>query len=110
MTRPRYTADERTRTRLDRQLGDIAGAALSEVRITPALYGDGTVWCAMALDLDGREVPLAGRTREVASLLREAFPGARWNRAQDYDVASGKLRKHVIELPAALAEMAGESR
>lgn len=101
-------ASVRTRDRLAAQLRDISGCRLAEVRITPALYGGGTTWCAMAFGVDRtapwnrREVPLPGVHGEIASLLRKAFPSADWDRAQDYDVVTGLLSEHVTELPACL--------
>ncbi|MCM1977178.1 hypothetical protein [Streptomyces sp. G1] len=80
----------------------ITGRALSEVRITPARYDRSTVYCAMALDRQGREVPLPGMQRAVVGAVRRCFPDADWSRAQDYDVVTGILRQHVVRLPACL--------
>ncbi|MFI5973589.1 hypothetical protein [Streptomyces sp. NPDC051452] len=101
--RPHHlTAGQRTRRRLVSALNEITRSSVAEIRITPARYGDGTVWCAMALTAGRREVPLPGHARQVASLIREAFPLADWSRAQDYHVTSGVLREHVTPMPAAL--------
>lgn len=100
--RQHLTAGKRTRNRLRQQLHEIAHRIVAEVRITPALYGGGTVWCAMAIGPGRREVPLPGQTRQVVSLLREAFPLAAWDRPQDYDVATGVLRERLVQLPACL--------
>ncbi|MFF8406969.1 hypothetical protein ACF06P_35750 [Streptomyces sp. NPDC015684] len=105
MTAPRpqhLTAGKRTRGRLASELREMARRPVVEVRITPAQYGGGTVWCAMAFGVGRREVPLPGKSRQVAALLREAFPLAAWDRAQDYDVNSGVLREHQVQLPACL--------
>lgn len=97
-------AGRRTRKRLAERLRDITGFyAVAEVRITPALYGGGTVWCAMAIGSNRREIPLPGVARQVTAVIREAFPGADWDRAQDYDVTTGALTEHVTAMPEALA-------
>ncbi|MFI1767469.1 hypothetical protein ACH41H_36220 [Streptomyces sp. NPDC020800] len=96
------TAGKRTRTRLREQIHEIARRKVIEIRITPALYGGGTVWCAIAIGADRREVPLPGHTRRVVALLREAFPLAAWDKPQDYTVATGVLREHHVQLPASL--------
>lgn len=103
MSRP-ILAGKRTGHRVAEALRDITGFyAVTEVRITPARYGDGTVHCAMALASNRREIPLPGHSRrEVVDLLNTAFPGADWSRAQDYDVTAGVLREHVVRLPACL--------
>lgn len=96
------TADARTRDRLKRRLLEIAGRVVAEVRITPALYGGGTVWCAMAISPSRQEIPLPGKARDVVGLLQAAFPRADWSRPQDYDTATGLLSEHVVRLPACL--------
>jgi hypothetical protein len=93
-----------SRDRVRRDLREVAGRELAEVRITPALYGGGTSFCAMALDSRGREVPLPGVQRFVADRLRRAFPRADWDCAQDYDVTTGILREHVVRQPACLQD------
>ncbi|WP_432169119.1 hypothetical protein [Streptomyces sp. 1222.5] len=101
--RPQHlTAGKRTRDRLAAELREIARRTVVEVRVTPAQYGGGTVWCAMALGVGRREVPLPGKARQVAVLIREAFPLAAWDRPQDYDVTSGVLREHQVQLPVCL--------
>jgi hypothetical protein len=96
------TANTVTRDRLSGRLREITGHVLAEVRVTPALYGGGNVWCVMALDRRRREVPLPGLAVDIALLLKRAFPRADWDRAQDYDVTTGVLTKHLTLLPACL--------
>ncbi|MET9081393.1 hypothetical protein ABZX77_05730 [Streptomyces sp. NPDC004237] len=96
------TAGKLTRDRLYCKLTAITGRAVSEVRVTPALYGDGSVWCAMAIGCDLREIPLPSKSHEVAAVIRAAFPGANWARAQDYDVTTGALVEHIVRMPACL--------
>lgn len=95
-------AGKRTRDRVSHQLRDITGRDVAEVRITPALYGGGTVWCAMAIGSNRREIPLPGSAREIAGLIRAAFPSAQWDRAQDYDVTAGTLTEHSMVMPGCL--------
>ncbi|MFI6248984.1 hypothetical protein [Streptomyces sp. NPDC051016] len=95
-------AGQLTRDRLYCRLRAITGRAVYEVRVTPALYGDGTVWCAMAIGCDQREIPLPSKSREVAAAIRAEFPRADWDRAQDYDVTTGVLREHTVPMPACL--------
>lgn len=97
-------AGMQVRDRVLRQLRAITGRDVSEVRVTPVGDGNATAWCAMALGTDRREIPLPGRSREVAALLRESFPAARWSVAQDYDVAAGVLTEHVVRVPACLLD------
>lgn len=99
-----HTAGKRTRDRLYCQLRALTRRDVAEVRITPALYGDGTVYCAMAIGCNRREIPLPGVAREVAALIRAAFPDADWRRAQDYDVTTGTLTEHIVRLPAGLQD------
>ena len=96
------TASRPARDRLWRQLRDITGHDVIEVRVTPAAYGEGTVWCAMAIDSNRREIPLPGSTKEVAGLIRRAFVDADWHRAHDYDVTTGALTEHAIAMPGCL--------
>lgn len=98
-----HTAGARTRDQLKRRLTEIAGRIVAEVRITPALYGGGTVWCAMAISPSRQEIPLPGVARDVAALIQGAFPRADWSRAQDYDTATGLLSEHVVRIPACLS-------
>ncbi|MFJ4365118.1 hypothetical protein ACIP4S_13300 [Streptomyces chartreusis] len=97
-------AGKKAGKRLAEALREITGFyAVTEVRITPARYGNGTVHCAMALASNRREIPLPGAVRkEVVDLLNSAFPGADWSRAQDYNVTAGVLSEHVVRLPACL--------
>lgn len=97
-----HTVDASTRLVLRDDLRRITGRILAEVRITPALYGGGTGFCAMALDDRRREVPLPGVQQAVADRVRRAFLRADWSRAQDYNVTTGVLREHVVRLPASL--------
>lgn len=96
------TADDGARLSVHAELRRLTGRELAEVRVTPARYGGGTVWCVMALGHDRREVPLPGLARPIADLLRDAFPTARWGVALDYDVTTGVLTEHVTRLPACL--------
>ncbi|WP_327377957.1 hypothetical protein OG393_30770 [Streptomyces sp. NBC_01216] len=81
----------------------LAGTGIGELRLTPYQRGTTRFWCVMALGVDRREVPLPqGAPRRLSDALREAFPAARWDRAQDYDVRSGILTEHVIVLPEIL--------
>ena len=91
-----------TRDRVYCKLRAITGRAVYEVRVTPAMYGEGTVWCAMAIGCDMREIPLPSKAREVVAAIREAFPKADWDRPQDYDVTTGVLREHIVPIPACL--------
>ena len=106
MTRVRpqaVQADPEHRLLLRTRLNAAACAYVAEVRLTPALYGGGTVWCAMALAADRRELPLPkGAARVISGLMRAAFPTTRWDRPQDYDVTTGVLAEHVTLVPAAL--------
>lgn len=106
---PEYRAASSSRKALRADLRALTGRDLAEVRITPARYGDGTVWCVMALVTDAdahrgrREVPLPkGAHHTIAARLRMAFPDADWTRAQDYFPAVGLLREHLVRLPACL--------
>ncbi|MFE6362921.1 hypothetical protein ACFVP3_23345 [Streptomyces sp. NPDC057806] len=101
-TATQHRASTTSRERVRRDLAVIAGRELTEVRITPALYGGGLSFCAMALDGQHREVPLPRIQHAVADRVRRAFPRADWSRAQDYDVTSGVLTEHVTRLPACL--------
>ena len=95
-------ASQQARDRLWHQLNIITRRDVIEVRVTPAQYGTGQVWCAMAIGCNRREVPLPGRAREVAALIREEFPDVDWDRAHDYDVTTGVLTEHTIAVPGYL--------
>ncbi|MEU1596161.1 hypothetical protein ABZ468_25710 [Streptomyces sp. NPDC005708] len=107
-----YAAPARQRDRVSRELLRITGRMAVEVRITRTRWPDGLHWVAMVLVIDPRapwgrrEVPLTegGQHREIALLLRGAFPNADWARAQDYDVVTGTLREHLVRLPACLRD------
>lgn len=95
-------ADRSARDRMRRRLAELTARDVIEVRVTPAAYGEGTVWCAMAIDSNRREIPLPGRTGKVAALVRHLFPDADWDRAHDYDVTTGALTEHAIAIPGCL--------
>jgi hypothetical protein len=105
-----HVLDDDQRLALHDRLRRITGRNLTEVRITRVRWNDGLRWVALALTVDpdppfaSREIPLAhgGQHREIALLLRNSFPHADWSRAQDYDVATGVLRQHVVRRPACL--------
>lgn len=97
-------AGKRVRDRVARQLREITDRQdVAEVRVTPARYGRGTVWCAMAIAVNRREIPLPGCAGEIAALIRNAFPAADWDRVQDYDVEAGVLKEHPTAVPECLA-------
>lgn len=99
-----YTATAAARSALDQQLYTLVGRSVKEVRITRVRWPEGKRWVAMVIGSTGREVPLrdGGLHHQAAIILRHAFPHANWSRAQDYDVATGVLRQHVVRLPAGL--------
>jgi hypothetical protein len=108
-TATEHAAPEATRLALRDSLRRITGRHLAEVRITCVRWEDGLRWVALALTIDRqppfghREVPLNGdQHRKITRLLRDAFPLATWDRAQDYDVETGILREHVPQLPDCL--------
>jgi len=108
-TRTQRLADE-AREQLRERLRVITGRVLAEVRITSVRWDDGLRWCVVTLAVDPRsparrrEVPVpSGRDHhDIAILLRDAFPHARWDIAQDYDVTFGVLTEHSTAIPAAL--------
>ncbi|MYR56015.1 hypothetical protein GTY54_07040 [Streptomyces sp. SID625] len=104
-----HTADESLRLVLREDLRRVVGRDVAEARITRVVWDAGYRWCALALAADPnlpfgyREVPLAAVQREkIVRLIQKAFPRADWARAQDYDVGTGILREHQVELPACL--------
>ncbi|MFF9310150.1 hypothetical protein ACF1BS_04485 [Streptomyces sp. NPDC014748] len=105
-----HRASRRGRRALARTLRAIMGRDIAEVRITRVRWDDGAHWVALALAVDPqppfghREIPLADGSlhREIALLIQNAFPGADWSVAQDYDVTTGVLREHQVHLPACL--------
>ncbi|MFJ6730056.1 hypothetical protein ACIQPQ_34670 [Streptomyces sp. NPDC091281] len=107
---PQHIADPETRRALHDALLRITGRVLVEVRITRTRWPEGLRWVAMVQAVDRkapsrrREIPLAhgGQHKKIALLLRDAFPFAKWDRAQDYDVTSGVLRQHVVQTPSFL--------
>ncbi|MHC3474639.1 hypothetical protein ACYF6T_38920 [Streptomyces sp. 7R007] len=98
-----FQADADLRSRLHQQLYTLFGRRVKEVRITRVTWPEGKRWVAMVIGVHGREMPVRekGLHNNAAAVLREAFPHANWSRAQDYDVASGVLREHVVRQPAA---------
>ncbi|WP_155054533.1 hypothetical protein [Streptomyces blattellae] len=100
-----FQASAATRSALDERLYILCGRLVKEVRITRVRWPQGKRWVALVIGLNGREVPLhdGGLHHQAAIILRDAFPHADWSRAQDYDVATGVLREHVVALPACLS-------
>ncbi|MFD4830202.1 hypothetical protein ACFWPV_10155 [Streptomyces uncialis] len=100
-----HTVDLDTHADLYRQLGQLIRRRVAEIRLTPQHWQDRTVWCALLLAPDRSEVPLPqGAAADIAALLTGAFPHARWDRAQDYDVETGVLTEHQVHVPAALMD------
>lgn len=107
-----HRADARTCHRLRNRLTEILRRTPHEIRVTHVRWGDGSRWCVLALTVRTqppfslREIPIADgdHHRAIADLLKDAFPDAWWDRAQDYDVADGVLREHITQLPACLRE------
>ncbi|MFJ9114431.1 hypothetical protein ACIRJO_02660 [Streptomyces sp. NPDC102394] len=111
MTAPaqEFTATEEERRTLDQLLYILVGRSVKEVRITRVNWPEGKRWVTTVFGLNGKEVPLyeRGLHKQAAIVLRDAFPDANWARAQDYDVKTGVLREHVVQLPAGLRKAAG---
>ncbi|SHI65660.1 hypothetical protein [Streptomyces sp. 3214.6] len=101
---PEMKASAKTRRSLDEQLHTLFGRAVKEVRITRVTWPEGKKWVAMVIGTHGREIPVydGGLHHQAAMVLRDAFPDANWSRAQDYTVAAGVLREHVIRTPSSL--------
>ncbi|MCQ9178753.1 hypothetical protein KMT30_06850 [Streptomyces sp. IBSBF 2953] len=80
------------------------GRTVRELRITRVTWPEGKKWVAMVIGTHGREVPVfdRGLHHQAAMVLRDAFPQANWGVAQDYDVANGVLREHVVRTPLSL--------
>lgn len=97
-------ASAKTRRALSEQLYTLFGRPVKEVRITRVTWPEGKKWVAMVIGTHGKEVPVfdRGLHDQAAIVLRDAFPHANWGVAQDYDVATGVLREHVIRMPASL--------
>ncbi|MGW1498984.1 hypothetical protein ACWCQW_10500 [Streptomyces mirabilis] len=95
----RYEAHVLTRNRLAKTLSEYAGRLPVEVRLTPVTWGDSTAWCVTLLGSDRREIPAPGRTRQIASLIRNAFPDTDWTRAHNYAPATGVLTEHAMPMP-----------
>ncbi|WP_416976657.1 hypothetical protein [Streptomyces sp. T028] len=104
-TRPtEFTATADTRRALREQLYTLFGRQVKELRITRVTWPEGKKWVAMVIGTHGREVPVrdSGLHHQAALVMGAAFPAANWSKAQDYDVATGVLREHVVRRPAAL--------
>ncbi|WP_406168972.1 hypothetical protein [Streptomyces sp. NBC_00996] len=101
-----FQADAATRSALDERLYILVGRSVKEIRITRVRWPQGKRWVALVIGRNGREVPLheGGLHHQAAIVLRDAFPQANWSRAQDYDVATGVLREHLVRLPAGLRD------
>jgi hypothetical protein len=99
-----YQASADTKRALKEQLYTLFGRAVQEIRITRVSWSSGPRWVAMVIGTHGREVPVhdGGLHHTAAIVLREAFPDANWSRAQDYHVATGVLRQHIVRTPASL--------
>ncbi|QIJ62593.1 hypothetical protein [Streptomyces sp. JB150] len=105
-----HTIDTHSRDQLRTVLRGIAGRDVAAVRVTRVSWPDGPRWVVMLLVDDSRaargrrEVPVVeGRHhRDVALLLRDAFPLANWAIAQDYDISTGALTEHRVPVPACL--------
>lgn len=97
-------ANAATLAALHERLYVLFGRTVREVRITRVSWPDGKRWVAMVIGTHGREVPIfdGGLHHVAAVVLRDAFPDADWDVAQDYDVATGVLRQHVVRMPASL--------
>ncbi|HEY6116152.1 MAG TPA: hypothetical protein VI172_09360 [Candidatus Dormibacteraeota bacterium] len=99
-----FKANAKERRSLDEQLHTLFGRAVKEVRITRVTWPEGKRWVAMVIGTHGGEVPVRDRGlhHTAAMVLRDVFPHANWGVAQDYDVATGVLREHVIRIPSTL--------
>lgn len=112
MTATMQHLDASRRRALRDSLRRLTGHDLAEVRITRVHWDNGLRWVALALAdhqpyptalARRREIPVIGsQHREIARLIRDAFPEADWSRAQDYDVATGTLTEHQVQVPACL--------
>lgn len=110
-----HTADTGTRDRLSSELRQLVGRPVTEVRVTRVQWPEGKRWVVALFHVDRKQpwkaqempVPEGRLHRVIALLIRNAFPHARWNRAQDYNVATGVLAEHVVRMPACLT---GEER
>ncbi len=96
------------RTVLAEELREIAGRPLVQVLVFLQFDerdgGRRLMWTVLALDAEGREVPLPGRVIPVVNLLRRTFPLAEWGRAQRYRVGTGALTKYTPRKPATTPE------
>jgi hypothetical protein len=89
-------------TALAWELQTIAGRPLAQVIVWPRWDerdgGHRRMWTALAIGLDGCEVPLPGRVIPVINLLRRTFPLAPWGRPQRYRIREGALTKYTPRL------------
>ncbi|MGW6292436.1 hypothetical protein [Streptomyces sp. NPDC055058] len=102
MTSPaRHQANAATRKALDQRFYTLFGRAVKEVRITRVHWPEGRKWVAMVIGTHGREVPVhgTGLHTQAALVLKDAFPRADWDRAQDYDATTGTLSEHIARMP-----------
>ena len=97
-------AADTVRRALDQQLYTLVGRPVREVRLTRVRRSEGLRWVALVVGLNGKEVPLYdhGLHHSAAVILREAFPGADWSAAQDYEVRTGTLTRRTTAAPAGL--------
>ncbi|MEO3978829.1 hypothetical protein [Streptomyces sp. CAU 1734] len=97
-------ADAVMTSQLRTRLTEITGRDIAEVRITKYHTDSTSFWTVMCLGPRRREVPLPkGGPQETSSMLRTAFPDARWSLPQDYDTTAGTLTEHRSRMPAPLA-------
>ncbi len=103
-TTPTFQAADAARRALDQQLYTLVGRPVREVRLTRVRRSEGLRWVAMVIGLNGKEVPLydPGLHHTAAVILREAFPGADWSTAQNYEVRTGTLTRRTTAAPAGL--------
>jgi len=103
--RTTFQADAGARRALHQQLYVLVGREVREVRVARVTWRSGQRWRAMVVGQTGREVPLYEPAMHhlIAQLLREAFPQADWDTAQDYNARTGVLTRHITQLPDALA-------
>lgn len=104
---------ERCTVALAWNLKALAGRPVAKVRITPVMSSrDGRLrrlWTVLALDFEGREIPLPGLVVPVTNLLRNAFPDAEWGRSQSYNTATGRLTRFRPSRPKCLRKQSAPS-
>jgi hypothetical protein len=90
------------------------GRRVAKVRVTPVVSSrDGRMrqfWTVLALDAAGCEIPLPGLVVPVTNLLRAAFPDANWERAQNYNVTTGRLTLYRPRRPECLRAKTNSAR